>query len=246
VLRSSVDDLTREAGLPPRGGLLERDESRERLSDAAAAAGAGHGSLVVVLGRPGEGKSALLDEACAIGERRGLRTLRAWGSSLERGFAFGVARQLFSPVLSELPSRERAEVLSGGARLAGGVLDLEDRPKPLEPSAARNGLFWLLLALARIGPLLLALDDAHWADEASLVWLAGCMRRLNTLPVLALVATRQPAFDGSGDALGAIVSAPEVPVLTVSPLTRPSIATLITRELGVVPDERVLRRRGWG
>ena len=115
------------------------------------------------------------------------------------------------------------------------MLDLEDRPEPLAPSAARHGLLWLLVALARLGPLLLALDDAHWADEASLAWVAVGMRRLQTLPVFTVLSSQPPAFDGSADPLATIVAAPETSVIGVGPLTRPAIGVLITRELGTPP-----------
>jgi tetratricopeptide (TPR) repeat protein len=224
--------ITADGEVSTASALLERDEARGRLSGAVSAARAGRGSLMVVVGRPGEGKSALLDEACAIGEQNGLRPLRGWGSSLERGFAFGGARQLLGSVAAELTSDERAAIFSGAARLAAGVLDLEDRARPLDPHAASNGLYWLLAALARRGPLLLALDDAHWSDEASLAWLAGCLRRLRSMPVLVVVATRPPSFNGSGDALATLVSTPDVPLLEVGPLSRGSIAALVERELG--------------
>jgi len=84
------------------GTLLEREESARRLADLSAAAVDGRGSLVVVVGRAGEGKSALLDAAGGIGAQVGLRVWRARGTDLERPFSLGVVRQLLAPAVVEI------------------------------------------------------------------------------------------------------------------------------------------------
>ncbi len=63
-----------------------------------------------------------------------------------------------------------------------------------------HGLYWLVVNLAASRPLLIAVDDAHWADEPSLRWLAYLAPRLEGLAAGILVALRQ------GDA--AVLSAP--------------------------------------
>ena len=170
--------------------LLERDEPRGQLAALAAASLRGRGSLAAIVGAPGEGKTALLREAAALGERAGLSVWSARGSALEGSFAFGVVRQLLQPAVMNVDRHERAEMFTGAARLAGGVLDLDQRRAPLEPFAARQGLYWLLVALARRGPLMLLVDDAHWADEPSLLWLASLTRRVEDMNVLVVVAAR--------------------------------------------------------
>ena len=62
-----------------------------------------------------------------------------------------------------------------------------------------HGLYWLVVNLAARGPLLIAVDDAHWADEASLRWLAYLARRLDGLAAGLLVALRpgDPAVLGA-------------------------------------------------
>ncbi len=66
--------------------------------------------------------------------------------------------------------------------------------------AVLHGLYWLVVNLAASRPLLIAVDDAHWADEPSLRWLAYLAPRLEGLAAGILVALRQ------GDA--AVLSAP--------------------------------------
>ena len=62
-----------------------------------------------------------------------------------------------------------------------------------------HGLYWLVVNLAARGPLLIAVDDAHWADEPSLRWLAYLARRLDGLAAGMLVALRpgDPAVLGA-------------------------------------------------
>ena len=62
-----------------------------------------------------------------------------------------------------------------------------------------HGLYWLVSNLAATRPLLIAVDDAHWADEPSLRWLAYLAPRLGGLAAGLLVAWRQgdPADTGA-------------------------------------------------
>jgi len=62
-----------------------------------------------------------------------------------------------------------------------------------------HGLYWLVVNLAARGPLLIAVDDAHWADEPSLRRLAYLARRLDGLAAGMLVALRpgDPAVPGA-------------------------------------------------
>ena len=78
--------------------ILERDEELTALSAAAAAAGAGRGAFVLVEGPAGIGKTSLLRAACTRPPIAGLRILTARGLALERGFGYGIARQLLEPV----------------------------------------------------------------------------------------------------------------------------------------------------
>ena len=71
--------------------------------------------MLVVEGAAGIGKTALVEEACARAEGRGRVVLRARGSDLEAGFAFGVVRQLFERRLAGAGSDEREALLAGPA-----------------------------------------------------------------------------------------------------------------------------------
>ena len=123
--------------------------------------------------------------------------MTASGSEIEREFGFGVVRRLFDPLLRSLGPDERAGLFAGPAALAAAIFGLAGSTtldvNPAE--ASLYGLFWLAVALAEKGPLVLAIDDAHWADVASLRFLHYLGRRLDGLPLLLCVAGR-PAEPG--------------------------------------------------
>ena len=67
------------------------------------------------------------------------------------------------------------------------------------------------------------MDDAHWADTASLRWLAYLLNRLEGLPLLVAIATRPPPSDPQGELLAAILAQPQARILAVGPLGESSV-----------------------
>src|SRR6476620_9076220 len=112
--------------------LLERDEELGRVVAALRRARAGEGTLVVVEGPAGMGKTLLLRAARDAAEAGGMRVLRSRGAELERDFAFGVVRQLFEPPLAEASEHERADLLQAAAGVAAGLLGLPGAPPAAE------------------------------------------------------------------------------------------------------------------
>ena len=95
----------------------------ERESDLLTIRGfARRGGLLVVEGRAGIGKTALLDAACATAQRNGRAVLRARGSDLESGFSFGIVRQLFERRCTEASRKERAALFRGVAGSARALM----------------------------------------------------------------------------------------------------------------------------
>src|SRR4051812_29798638 len=190
-------------------GLLEREDVMSRAEAALERAQSGHGSLLVIEGRAGMGKTAVLAALRETAAARGLRVLRGRGAQLEREFGFGVVRQLVEPAMMGMSPEERAALLQGPAELAGRVLGLPGAngiaPPDGDPSfALLHGLYWLLAGMASERPALLAIDDGQWADAASLRYLAFLATRLDDLPAALIVATRPaPSGPDVASALGA-------------------------------------------
>ncbi|HEV2775578.1 MAG TPA: AAA family ATPase, partial [Solirubrobacteraceae bacterium] len=219
-------------------GLLERDGEIERLEQAIAAAVEEAGSVVAVEGEAGIGKTSLLTHASRMACDGGMRTLRARGGELEREFAHGVVRQLFEGALAAAPPAERARWLAGAARLAEPVLSASAEPRGRGPEASSilHGLYWLVANLSAEQPLLICVDDAQWADDASIALLAYLARRVEDLAVLIVYASR--VGEGASELLPAVAE-PELvrTVLRPSPLSAAAASELVGQQLGRAGSE---------
>ncbi|MBL1096668.1 helix-turn-helix transcriptional regulator [Streptomyces coffeae] len=123
----------------------------------------GRGTGVLVQGAAGVGKTALLRAACERARRAGALVVEAQADRWEADCPLGVVRQLFAG-LTETCS-------------ASGPEELYDRT----------------MALAAGRPLVIAVDDLRWIDDASARWLAYLLRRLRDRRVLVLATTSLPA-----------------------------------------------------
>jgi DNA-binding CsgD family transcriptional regulator len=164
------------------------------------AAARGDGSVILVEGEPGIGKTRLLACAADAARQAGLRVLRARGIEVEREVAFGVVRQLLEAPLNSAGASERASLLDGPARLSRAVFDVGDGqlgPSGSVESAggAMHGVYWLIANMAAGGPLALIVDDAQWSDVRSLRALGYVGRRIEGLPAVLVLAARSPADD---------------------------------------------------
>ena len=220
---------------------LERAYELATLEEAIAAAADGEGRVVLLEGAGGIGKTLLLTHAVQRAQGGGMTVLRARGGELERQFPFGVALQLFEPYLSSASPRERKRVLAGAAAHAAPLLsgDVTGREGGALEFPLLHGLHWVAANIAERRPLLIAVDDAHSADDASLRALLFVAQRIEDLP-LAIVLTARPrpaASAGSGDALSALATHSLTLRLELSPLSEAAIATIVRRLLPDADDE---------
>ncbi len=210
-------------------GLLEREHELAALSSLVATVANGAAGVALIEGAAGIGKSRLLDEARRAADATGVQVLYARSGELEREFAFGVVRQLLEPLLV---GREDV-VFVGAAATARAVFDLNpDDDDVADPSfASMHGLYWLVVNLCTDGPLLLAIDDLHWCDRASLRFLAYLVRRLEGLPAL-VVATLRPAVPEVDLALVGELAGDRLTVsIRPRPLSESSAASLVGQRL---------------
>ena len=191
------------------------------------------GGVVLVEGRAGIGKTSLVEAACSRADALGQEVLRAWGSELEAGFAFGVVRQLFERRLAGAVAGEREALLAGPAAAVRPLLAGEFAGQPAGDSwfAVLHGLYWLVVNLAARRPLLIAVDDAHRADEPSLRWLAYLATRLEGLAAGMLVTLRQ-GDPAAAEAPLAAVRAAATEVLRPAPLSGHAVTAMVRAAVG--------------
>jgi DNA-binding CsgD family transcriptional regulator len=174
-------------------------------ADLEVAAG-GRGGVVLVAGEPGIGKTRLAEELAAAAAARGVVVL--WGRCWE-----GEGAPAFWPWVQVVraylhtsdPAVLRQEMGAGAADIAQVVPAVREclpdlpAPPPLEPDAARFRLFdslaGFLRAAAARRPLLLVLDDLHWADAPSLALLRFVGRELEDAGLLVLGLYRHVEVD---------------------------------------------------
>ena len=146
--------------------LLERDRQLGALDGWLREAAAGQGRFVLVGGEAGVGKTALLGQFC--------------------GMARGRARVLIGACDALSTPRPLGPLLDIAAG-AGGVLD-----RLMSGDAPRDQIFRATLTELGAGltPTLVVIEDAHWADEATLDLLRFLGRRLDLLRTLVVVTYR--------------------------------------------------------
>ena len=208
--------------------LLERDEELATLERLLAETEGGSGGVVVVEGEAGAGKTALLAAAAGLAAGREMLLLRARGGEYERDFPYGVVRQLFEPVLED--GARRAELLSGSAALAAPVFD--PAAGTADGGSTEHGLYWLAADLAATAPLLLVVDDAQWADRASLQALSYIARRLDGSPAALAVGVRSGEPGADEELLDELRREAGERLVEPSPLSREAAAALLGEQTG--------------
>jgi DNA-binding CsgD family transcriptional regulator len=224
------------------GPLVERDGELLTLRGAVEQSLLGRGSVVVVRGQAGIGKSRLLQATADIAADCGVRVLGARGGVLERDLAYGALRLLLDVPLAALGTAERAEVLGGAAALAAPALAIAAADggtgEPDRGLAVEHGLYWTVANLAERQPLLLVLDDVHWFDAPSLRFLVYLARRLRDLPVAMVVATRPDERADESLLVDQLLEEPGVVELRPSSLSVGGVGAVLRTRMGdEVADE---------
>ena len=221
--------------------LLERESELTLIEDRIGAATQARGSLLLIEGPAGIGKTELVDAARERAVAAGMEVLTARGGELERSLGLGIVRQLFEARLAASTPAERRELLADAASLAASALGSElVTHSPAPPSSplgnpaasVHHGLYWLTANLAEGSPLLLSIDDLQWGDPSSVRWLIYLARRLADLRVLVVAAWRdgEPGVDPV--LLAALRSEAEGGVVRPAELSDTAGSELIRRQLG--------------
>jgi DNA-binding CsgD family transcriptional regulator len=188
------------------------------------------GQALVLRGEAGIGKSRLLSEAAHQARERGMTVLTATGVQSEAELPFAGLHQLLRPV------RERAADLPAIQRDALDAafgLTAEIAPEPYRIAMAALDL---ISDVASDGAVVLVVEDAHWLDRSTADVLAFIARRIESDPVLLLVAARDGYPAGLTD-----VGLPEHRLTGLDGTTAAVLLDAVAPRLSLATRSRVLR-----
>jgi len=221
-------------------GLLERDAEVAALDTALEAAIGGRGSVVAVEGPPGIGKSRLVNAALHLARERGMYTISVRATELERSYPYGIVRQTADSVQLDKSEEDRAALFTGAAKLALPILEPGGEEKADNPELMYqrlHGLYWLIANLARQQPLLICVDDAQWADEASMAAERFLSLRIADLPMVLLLAARPAEVGQLAVPLAEILADPATISIRPGPLSTEGAGRRVEALLGSADPE---------
>jgi DNA-binding CsgD family transcriptional regulator/tetratricopeptide (TPR) repeat protein len=194
-----------------RAPLVGREAELEELLGLLDAAFE-RGSVRLIHGDPGVGKSALLTAAASSARDRGMVVLEATGAEFEAQMPFSGLHQLLEEILDEAPELipEQRAALRDALGSAGHVPDT---------FLVALATLSLLGDCAARAPILLIADDAHWLDPATVDVLRFVARRLEADPIVMLISYR--------DWFGSAFEVTDLPTLAVRGLEAAAAAALL-------------------
>ena len=233
----------------PGGVFVGRERELSELGAALEETEGGRGSLFMLAGEPGIGKSRLADELAARARER--RFLVLWGRCWEAGGApayWPWVQALRAHVSATDPEDLLEELGAGAGYVARMIPDVQavlpdvDVREVGDPDAARFQLFdavtSFLLAASRRQPILLVLDDLHVADTASLLLLRFATGELARGRVLVVGCYRDPDPDRDAPLPPELVELAHQPssrILLLAGLSELDVTRFIDRATGIAP-----------
>jgi len=188
------------------GRFVGRSDELGTLKSALDAALGGQGSLVMLVGEPGIGKTRLAQEALVYAQLRGAQTL--WGRCYEAESAFPYmpfVEALRQYVATRPDEALRAELGNGASDVAKLVSEVRQRvpasavttetPPDQERQRLYESVVTFLMNAATANPIVLVLDDLHWADAPTLNLLRNLARSVKGSRLLVVGTYRDMDLD---------------------------------------------------
>jgi hypothetical protein len=161
---------------------LERAAELDVITTAIGAARAGTGSVLLIEGAAGIGKTRLLACACEQAAAAGMTVLTARAAGYEDGYAWGVVRQLFEAELKSASPGDDSNSPRDAAALAAMALTRLSPPPDEDSFAVLHGLYWVAADIAHRArccwPSMTCTGRTRLRSGSSPTWRAGSMGSL--------------------------------------------------------------------
>ncbi|MEC3920330.1 helix-turn-helix transcriptional regulator [Nocardia sp. CDC160] len=201
------------------GQLVGRQDELDRIQALVQRSISGHGGILIVEGEPGIGKTALLVAAARQASASGVRVLRGEAKELEQRVPFAASTSL-APASWERPDaigRDDDDLTNAAigreiARVEALVRGFKDR--------------------CASAPLMVIMDDAHWADSSSLLMLQRLGESASALPLLVVIALRTLPRDGDLSSLISQFETWGAEHLRLGPMSPTEVAELVEMSFG--------------
>lgn len=176
-----------------------------------------------------------------------MEVVSAAGQELERNYSFGLVLDLFAPLVRGEAGRE--PMLTGSATLAAPIFSSPGDGASADQLSLLHGLYWLTLGLAERRPLLVVVDDGHWADEASLRFLGYLAPRVTDAPICLMVGLRpveEAGLDGGPETrlLANLLAMGGARHLQPAPLSEAAVAEMVS-SFELADPHGWLQRSSW-
>jgi DNA-binding SARP family transcriptional activator/tetratricopeptide (TPR) repeat protein len=238
-----------EAAAPPpaAGPLAGRDGELELAASRWMRARAGRGSVLLISGEAGIGKTRFCDELVGIARADGAAVMRGSARHEEASSPFGVVLRVVDdalagrPELASLLSPEVRRWAPGFARAAVAGLSWQEGAAPgIERQRLFSSVARLVSTAAEPAGLLLVVEDLHDADDGSLQLLTHLGQSVTRDPVMVVLTHRTETASPALVRLRSVLLADRRTVdLRLDPLGRDGVASLVAQVAERVPDAAV-------
>ena len=197
----------REFRARPQRAIVGRDRELTTLLSGLDDAASRRGSLFLISGEPGVGKTRLADEVAAAAEAQQMSIFVGHCSEHDEAVAYLPFVEILENFVDRAPDLDGLRIALGGqgpelARLLPNLRNLlPELPAPLDlpPAQARrhlfNCFFDFVARIASAQPTLIVLEDLHWADDSTLSLLDHLVQRLSDLPLMLIGTYRDAELD---------------------------------------------------
>jgi DNA-binding CsgD family transcriptional regulator len=210
--------------------LVEREKEVAYLGALLKDLERGRGSTVVISGAVAAGKSQLVHSFCENASESGAIVLTATGSEIDRGLPLEVLKQILHDVSVAPEDCDEVNRLLNKGAMAAIWTDLESEAVQQVWAQVMQRVWATVLKLANQIPVIIAVDDAHYADGPSMQVLLYFARRLRLTRVLLLLTA--PESPEPVHLFQEFMRLPYCHQLRLAPLTEAGVARALTEALG--------------